>query len=74
LKVLVACEFSGVVRRAYRSKGIEAYSCDIIPSLDDSPWHIQEDAAIVAYSGEWDLMIAHPPCCHLAVAGARWFP
>lgn len=72
LSVLVACEFSGVVRRAFRARGHEAYSCDLLPADDQSPYHFQEDVLTVLNRG-WDLMIAHPPCTRLTVAGARWF-
>ena len=73
MKVLVACEYSGVVRDAFRRRGHDAYSCDII--LDDEPhseYHLQGDVLEILDKG-WDLMIAHPPCTHLAVSGARWF-
>jgi hypothetical protein len=73
LRVLVACEFSGVVRRAFRVLGHDAWSCDLLQSEDDSAHHIRGDA-IEASFGEWDLMIAHPPCTDLAVSGARHFP
>jgi site-specific DNA-cytosine methylase len=69
--VLVACEFSGVVRDAFRKRGHKAYSCDILPS-DDPTYHLQQDVTEVLHLG-WDLMIAHPPCTYLAVSGARWF-
>lgn len=72
MRVLVACEFSGVVREAFRARGHAAYSCDILPAEDGSPNHIQLDA-LEAMQLRWDLMIAHPPCTHLAVSGARWF-
>jgi hypothetical protein len=72
MRVLVACEFSGVVRRAFRERGHHAYSCDLIPSTDNSPYHIQGDVLSVM-RGVWDLMIAHPPCTFLAVSGARWW-
>jgi hypothetical protein len=71
MKVLVACEFSGTVRRAFRELGHEAWSCDILPAEDGGP-HIQGDVRQVLGDG-WDLMIAHPPCTHLAVSGARHF-
>jgi site-specific DNA-cytosine methylase len=71
LNVLVACEFSGVVRSAFRATGHNAWSCDILPA-EDGGEHIQTDVADVLRLG-WDLMIAHPPCTHLAVSGARWF-
>ena len=73
LRVLVACEFSGVVRRAFRDRGHDAWSCDLLPAEDGSEFHIQDDAKFVAYDGSWDLMVCHPPCQHLAVSGARWF-
>lgn len=72
MKVLVACEYSGVVRRAFRNLGHEAFSCDLLPSEDGSEYHIQGDVLHLLDNG-WDLMIAHPPCTHLAVSGARWF-
>jgi site-specific DNA-cytosine methylase len=73
MKVLVACEFSGVVRDAFLKKGHEAYSCDLLPS-NVKQGHIQGDAIEWAYKNVgWDLMIAHPPCTHLASSGARWF-
>jgi len=72
MNVLVACEFSGVVRSAFRSAGHDAWSCDLLEAEDGSPWHITGDVAAVLDDG-WDLMIAHPPCTHLAVSGARWF-
>ncbi len=71
MKVLVACEFSGVVRDAFLARGHDAVSCDIIPSERPGP-HIQDDV-LNHLSDGWDLMIAHPPCTHLAVSGARWF-
>jgi len=69
----VACEFSGVVRCAFRALGHDAFSCDLLPAEDGSEFHIQDDAIIVSHRGDWDLMVAHPPCTHLAVSGARWF-
>ena len=73
MKVLVACEFSGIVRDAFRAKGHDAWSCDIIPASEPSKYHLVEDALNVIHWNNWDLMIAHPPCTHLAVSGARWF-
>jgi site-specific DNA-cytosine methylase len=73
MRVLVACEFSATVRDAFRARGFDAWSCDLLPTEGDPRWHIQGDALEVAYSGNWDLMISHPPCTHLAVSGARWF-
>ena len=71
MKILVACEYSGIVRDAFASKGHDAWSCDILPT--ESPGnHFQGDVLEHLDKG-WDLMIAHPPCTHLAVSGARWF-
>lgn len=70
-RVLVACEFSGVVRDAFRAAGHDAMSCDIEPSERPGP-HYQGDVRDVLADG-WDLMVAHPPCRFLAVSGARWF-
>jgi hypothetical protein len=72
MKVLVACEFSGVVRQAFRALGHNAWSCDLLPAEDNSLFHLQRNVLTVLDEG-WDLMIAHPPCTHLAVSGARWF-
>jgi len=71
MKVLVACEFSGIVRDAFRERGHDAWSCDLLPTEKPGP-HIQGDVLEILDKG-WDLMIAHPPCTHLAVSGARWF-
>lgn len=84
MRVLVACEFSGVVRDAFRARGHDAWSCDILPSDRDNKYHLQMDVKN-ALTGNmhfslagstvvpWDLMIAFPPCTHLSVSGARWF-
>ena len=73
MKVLVACEESQAVAKAFRKLGHEAYSCDIQDCSGGEPqWHIKGDALKEAYSGKYDLMIAHPPCTYLAVSGARW--
>lgn len=71
MKVLVACEYSGVVRDAFIAKGHDAWSCDLLPTESPGP-HIQGDVVPILDDG-WDLMVAHPPCTHLAVSGARWF-
>ena len=71
MKVLVACEYSGTVRDAFIAAGHEALSCDLLPTDIPGP-HYQGDVRDVLNDG-WDLMIAHPPCTHLAVSGARWF-
>ena len=71
MRVLVACEFSGVVRDAFMSRGHQAVSCDLFLCERPGP-HILGDVRAILSDG-WDLMIAHPPCTHLAVSGARWF-
>ena len=71
MKVLVACEYSGRVRDAFIEAGHDAMSCDLLPSDTPGP-HYQGDVRYIIADG-WDLMIAHPPCTHLAVSGARWF-
>ena len=70
-KVLIACEYSGTVRDAFIALGHEAMSCDLLPTDKPGP-HYQGDVFDIINDG-WDLMIAHPPCTHLAVSGARWF-
>jgi hypothetical protein len=73
MKVLVACEESQVVCNAFRARGHEAYSCDIVPTRGDHPeWHIQDDILKHLVSS-WDMMIAFPPCTDISVSGARWF-
>ncbi len=75
MKVLVACEFSGIVRDAFKARGQDAWSCDLLPT-EKPGQHYQSDILELLYDemrGEWDLMIAHPPCTYLAVSGARWF-
>jgi site-specific DNA-cytosine methylase len=72
VRVLVACEFSGIVRDKFRAQGHDAYSCDLLPTERESPYHFQCDVRDIL-DGAWDLMIAHPPCTRLTVAGARWF-
>lgn len=70
--MLIGCEFSGTVRRAFRGFGHDAWSCDLLPAEDGSPYHFQCDVRSVLGRG-WDLAIFHPPCTHLAVSGARWW-
>jgi site-specific DNA-cytosine methylase len=72
MKILVACEYSATVRDAFRARGHDAWSCDLLECERNPTWHIQGDIMQVIDSS-WDLMIAHPPCTHLAVSGARWF-
>jgi hypothetical protein len=72
LRVLVACEYSGVVRRAFLERGCDAWSCDLLPSEDGSNRHIRGDARELLHDG-WDLlMVAHPPCTRLCNSGVRW--
>ena len=71
MRILVACEFSGTVRDAFIKRGHYAVSCDLLPSDNGGP-HFQGDVLDILGWG-WDLMVAHPPCTHLAVSGARWF-
>lgn len=89
VKILIACEESQTVCKAFRASGFEAYSCDIIePSGNRPEWHIQQDVTPLINGncnfrtldgvdheivGKWDLIIAHPPCTNLAVSGMRWF-
>lgn len=73
MRVLIACEESQAITKEFRSIGIEAFSCDLLPCSGGHPeWHIQGDAIAESYSGKYDLMIAHPPCTFLAVSGAAW--
>lgn len=71
MRVLIACEFSGIVREAFVSRGHDAWSCDLLPTEIPGN-HIQGDVLEVI-NENWDLMIAHPPCTYLAASGARWF-
>jgi len=72
MRVLVACEYSGIVRDAFRDVGHDAWSCDLLDSEADSTYHYKCNV-LSLLEEPWDLMIAHPPCTHLAVSGARWF-
>lgn len=71
MRVLIACEFSGAVRRAFRARGCDAWSCDLLPSEDGSPYHVIGDVRALLWLG-WDMMVAHPPCTFLAHSGLRW--
>jgi hypothetical protein len=70
LRVLVACEFSGIVRDAFKAKGHDAWSCDLLPTERPGN-HIQEDVALILEDG-WDMMIAFPPCTYLCSSGLHW--
>jgi hypothetical protein len=72
MRVLIACEFSGTVRRAFTARGHDAWSCDLLPAEDRSNRHIVGDARDLLNDG-WDLlMVAHPPCTRLCNSGVRW--
>ena len=71
MRVLVACEYSGIVRDAFADRGHDAMSCDLLPTEKPGPHHLGDVRDVI--HDNWDLMIAHPPCTHLAVSGARWF-
>lgn len=70
MKVLIGCEFSGIVREAFRAKGHDAWSCDILSAEDNSPFHYQQDV-LTLLDKNWDLGIFHPPCTYLTNAGVR---
>lgn len=72
MNILIACEYSGVVREAFRAIGHNAISCDLLPSDDNSKYHYKGNVFDIIHD-KWDMMIAHPPCTHLAVSGAAWF-
>lgn len=72
MKILIACEYSGVVRDAFRAKGHDAWSCDILPTDTSPEYHLQQDVTELL-AQEWDMIIAFPPCTHLAVSGAAHF-
>lgn len=71
MRVLVACEFSGIVREAFHARGHDAWSCNLLDTEIPGQHYVGDVRNIL--SQNWDLMIAHPPCTHLAVSGARWF-
>ena len=71
MKILIACEFSGIAREAFRKKGHDAWSCDLLPTEIDSSFHYRTNVLNVL-DVNWDMMIAHPPCTRLTNAGIRW--
>lgn len=75
MKILIGCEESQTVCKAFRAKGHEAYSCDLLPCSGGHPeWHLQQDVRMLLNPGHgWDFIISFPPCTDLAVSGARWF-
>ena len=75
MKILIGCEESGRVRQAFRGVGHDAWSCDLLPCTENpSKYHIQDDLLKVIKSEKWDMIIAFPPCTHLAISGAKYFP
>lgn len=73
MSILIACEESQIVTKAFRELNYEAYSCDLLPCSGNYPqWHLQQDV-IPLLTNKWDMIIAFPPCTHLASSGARWF-
>jgi len=77
MKVLIACEYSARIRDAFRRRGFDAWSCDILPTEGDPQYHFQMDVNFVLWELwhlKWDLLIAHPPCQHLAASGAQYWP
>lgn len=73
MKILIACEESQEVCKAFRAKGHEAYSCDILPpSGGRQEWHLQGDIRTIIFSKNWEMVIAHPPCTYLSNSGVRW--
>ena len=73
MRILIACEYSGRVRDAFRKKGHDAWSCDLLPSDSDNNYHIQDDMFKAVAYGHWDLIIAHPPCTAICVSGNRHY-
>ncbi len=72
MRVLIACEYSGTVREAFRRLGHDVWSCDLLQSDDNSPYHIMGDVMYLLGHDRWDMMIAHPPCTYLSVSGMHW--
>lgn len=72
MKILIGCEFSQVITKAFRDLGHDAYSCDVVDSEINSNWHIKDDVRNIL-NNNWDLAIFHPPCTYLTVTGNRWF-
>lgn len=73
MRILVACEYSGTVRDAFRALGHDAMSCDLLPTEKPGPHYQGGILDLLGRDSDWDMMIAHPPCTHLAVSGARWW-
>jgi len=73
MKVLIACEESGVMRRAFRDRGFDAWSNDIVEADDSQQHHLKMDCRMAIHHDEWDMIIMHPPCTYLSVSGNRWY-
>ncbi len=73
MRVLIACEFSGIVREAFKLKGHDAWSCDLLETEIPGNHYKEDIRELLKKDDKWDMIIAHPPCTHLAVSGARWF-
>jgi hypothetical protein len=71
-RVLIGCETSGKMREAFRRRGFDAWSCDLLPALDDSPYHIAGDVFEVIAARRWDLLVVHPSCTFLCGSGMHW--
>lgn len=71
MKILIACEFSGIVRNAFRAKGHDAWSCDLLPSDADHNWHFQQDVIEILYDDCWEMLIAFPTCTYLCNSGVH---
>lgn len=71
-RLIVCFEASGIVREAFRAHGVDVWSCDLRPAEDGSPRHILGDALEALQSGDWAMMIAHPPCTYLSSSGLHW--
>jgi hypothetical protein len=72
MRVLVACEFSGAVRDAFKARGHDAWSCDVLPTERPGQHHQGDVLAFIRSTPRWDLMVAHPPCTYLCNSGVRW--
>lgn len=72
MRILIACEYSGRVRDAFLKKGHDVISCDLLPTISPGPHY--QGSVLDILKDNWDLMVAFPPCTHLATSGARWFP
>lgn len=72
MRILIACEVSGVVRNAFRARGHDAWSCDLLEAEDNSQYQWQGDVRELLIPGRWDLMIAHPPCTYISASGLHW--